>query len=148
MALILPKVPFWMTIDLRFRNPNSERIWWVKHLNFDNFDFFARFLGQHFRCRSLCLKTIFFMAFFLLKVPFWMKIVLWFLNPNSERIWWVKHLNFDHFDFFARFSVYTSVVDPYAQKPFFYDLIYSKGSILIDNLFKILNSEFWTYLMG
>ena len=197
-----------MTIDIRFWNPTSERIWWVKHVIFLPFWLFCPFLGLHFRCRSLRPKTIFFMALFLLKVLFLMTIDLRFWNPISERIWWVKHVNFYHFDFFALFSVYTSDVNPYAQKPFFFRLYFllkvpflmtidlrlwnpaseriwwvkyvnfdqfnffahirsklsmliltsknqffrglfpSKGSILIDNRSKILKSEHWTYMMG
>ena len=119
MALFLLDVPFWMTINLRFLNPTSERIWWVKHVNFDHFDFFTLFSVLTSDVDLSAQKSFFSWLFFFLKVPFWMTINLRFWNPTSEHIWWVKHVNFDQFYFFALFSLFTSDVDLYAQKPFF-----------------------------
>ena len=90
----LLKVSFWKAINLRFWNPQSERIWWVKQGHFYQIVVYDRFEGLHFLCRFWCPTSICFATFYLLKLSFWMEINIRYWNPHSERIWWVKQ---DHF---------------------------------------------------
>ena len=98
------KLSFWMAINLRFWNRNSERIWWVKQVIFYHIVVYDRFEGLHFLCRILCPTRIFFATFFLQKVSFRMAIKVRFWNPHSERIRWVKQVLFYHIVLYDRFE--------------------------------------------
>ena len=100
----LQKVSFWMAIHVRFWNPHSERIWWVKQVLFYHIALYDRFECLHFLCRFLCPTSIFFATFYLSKVSFWMAINIRFWNPHSERIWWVKQVLFYHISLYDRFE--------------------------------------------
>ena len=97
-------ISFWMAINIRFWNPYSERIWWVKQVLFYHIAVFDRFEGLHFLCRFLYPTSIFFATFYLLKVSFWMPIKLRYWNRHSERIWWVKQVLFCHIIVYDRFE--------------------------------------------
>jgi len=93
-----------MAINLRFWNPHSERIWWVKHVLFYHVVVYDRFEALHLLCRFWPPTSIFIAIFYLLKVSFWMAINLIFWNPYSERILWVKQVLFYHVVVYDRFE--------------------------------------------
>ena len=46
----LLSVSFWMASNLRYWNPHSKRIWWIKQDHFYQIDVYDRFEGLHFLC--------------------------------------------------------------------------------------------------
>ena len=114
----LLKVSFWMAINLRFWNPQSERIWWVKQVIFYHIVVYDRFEGLHFLSGFFCTTSIFLRNFYLPKVSFWMAIILRFWNPQNV----YDGLNtsfFTTFSFTTVSKVYTSSVDSCTQSVFF-----------------------------
>jgi len=100
----LLNVSFWMSINLRFWNPHSERIWWVETDHFYQIVVYDRFECLHFLCILWRPTSIFFANFYLLNVSFWMAINLRFWNPHSERIWWDKQVHFYQNVVYGRFE--------------------------------------------
>ena len=99
----LQKVSFWVAINLRFWNPYSDRIWWVKHILFYHIVVYDRIEGVVL-CWFWHPTSIIFVTFYLQKISFWMAIKLKFWNPHSERIWWVKQVLFYHVVIYDRFE--------------------------------------------
>jgi len=115
----LLKVSFWMAGNLRYWNPHSKRIWWVKEDHFYQIVVYDRFEGLHFLCRFWSPTSIFFGTFYLLKVSFWMAINLRYWNPYSYVYDASNKTIFTKLPFTTVSKVYTSTVDSDAHPVFF-----------------------------
>ena len=120
VTFYLLKVSFRMAINLRYWNPHSKPIWWVKQDHFYQILVFDRFEGLHFLGRFWHPTCIFFATIYLLKVSFWLAINLRFFEIRILKVYDGLNTCFLTIWSFPTVSkINTYSIDSYAQPVFF-----------------------------